>query len=148
MSPASKSAALVYQGEKLLEEQTFIPPSKGHQMNSKALVAALFAGVISASVFAQTTTPPASTSTPVIDKRAADQQKRIDAGVASGQLTAKETNNLDKREAKLNTDITAAKADGKVTAAERAKLTKEENRNSKKIFKKKHNAKVATPAAQ
>ena len=114
-------------------------------MNSKALVAALFAGVISASVFAQTATPPASTSTPVIDKRAANQEKRIEAGEKSGQLTPKEANNLEKRETKLNNDIAAAKADGKVTKAERAKLTKEEDRNSKRIYKKKHNAKTAAP---
>ena len=116
-------------------------------MNTKALVAALFAGVISASVFAQTATPPASTSTPVIDKRAANQEKRIEAGEKSGQLTPKEANNLEKRETKLNNDIAAAKADGNVTKAERAKLTKEENRNSKKIHHKKHNARTAAPAA-
>lgn len=118
-------------------------------MNSKALVAALFAGVISASVFAQTTTPPTpapgNTNTPVIDKRAANQEKRIEAGEKSGQLTPKEANNLEKRETKLNNDIAAAKADGKVTKAERAKLTKEEDRNSKRIYKKKHNAKTAAP---
>ena len=118
-------------------------------MNTKTLVAALFASVISASVFAQTTTPaPAATSTPRIDQRAINQDKRIDAGVASGQLTAKETRTLDKRDAKLDADIAAAKADGKVTKAERAKLTREENRNSKKIYQKKHNAKTAAPAAK
>ncbi len=117
-------------------------------MNTKALVAALFAGVISAAVFAQTATPPASTNTPVIDKRAANQEKRIEAGQASGALTSKESANLEKRETKLNNDIAAAKSDGKVTKAERAKLTKEENRDSKKIYRKKHNAKTAEPAAK
>ena len=118
-------------------------------MNSKALVAALFAGVISASVFAQTATPPTAapgnTNTPVIDKRAVNQEKRIEAGEKSGQLTPKEANNLEKRETKLNNDIAAAKADGKVTKAERAKLTREENRDSKRIHHKKHNAKTAAP---
>lgn len=116
-------------------------------MNTKALVAALFAGVISASVFAQTATPPAAgnTNTPVIDKRAANQEKRIEAGEKSGQLTPKEAANLEKRETKLNNDIAKAKADGTVTKAERAKLTKEENRDSKKIYRKKHNAKTAAP---
>ena len=32
------------------------------------------------------------TATPRVDQREADQQKRIDAGVASGQLNARETN--------------------------------------------------------
>ena len=118
-------------------------------MKPKALVAAIFASVISASVFAQTTTPaPAAVSTPRIDQRAINQDKRIDAGVASGQLTAKETRTLDKRDAKLNADIAAAKADGKVTKAERAKLTREENRNSKKIHHKEHNGRTAAHAAK
>jgi hypothetical protein len=43
----------------------------------------------------------AQPATPNLDKREANQQQRIDQGVASGQLNAKETHRLDKREAKL-----------------------------------------------
>lgn len=93
--------------------------------------------------FAQSAVPADPAATPRIDKRAANQQKRIDQGVASGQLNAKETNRLDKREAKLASNTAAAKADGTVTAAERRKLKRQENRNSAAIYKQKHDKQTA-----
>ena len=90
-------------------------------------------------VFAQTPTP----ATPNLDKREARQQKRIDQGVASGQLTARETNRLDKREAKLAADEAAAKSDGKVTRAERHKLQREADRDSLAIHRQKHDKQTA-----
>ena len=86
------------------------------------------------------------TATPGLDKREVKQQKRIDQGVASGQLSAKETNRLDKRQAKLVANETAAKSDGVVTPAERRKLQREANRNSKAIHQLKHNKQTAAPA--
>ena len=119
-------------------------------MNTKTLIAALAVSV-GGMAFAQVPAPvvapvspvvPAMTatapSTPKLDKREANQQARIDQGVASGQLNAKETNRLDKREAKLNANEAAAKADGKVTRAERRKLEREANRDSKAIHEQKH----------
>lgn len=84
----------------------------------------------------------AQTATPRIDAREAHQQQRIANGVASGQLTAKETQHLEARESKLLADEKAAKADGVVTGKERAKLTREENRDSRAIYKAKHNSKT------
>jgi len=109
-------------------------------MNMKTLIAVLTLSV-GGLAMAQTpapTTPKDPTATPRLDKREANQQARIDQGVASGQLNAKETNRLDKREAKLNADEAAAKADGKVTRAERRKLEREANRDSKAIHRQKH----------
>lgn len=108
-------------------------------MKLKPLLASVLMSAFAVSAFAQTNTPK-------IDQRQENQQQRIDNGVKSGALTAKETNNLDKREAKIEADKTAAKADGKVTAAERRKLKREENKASKAIYKKKHNARTANPA--
>ena len=115
-------------------------------MNLKFLIAsvALSMGTMAMAQIA----PQAAASTPRLDKREVMQQKRVDQGVASGQLTAQETNNLDKREAKLNADETAAKADGKVTRAERRKLKREANRGSKAIHRQKHDKQTAAPAAQ
>ena len=112
-------------------------------MNVRTLIAAAIVSTIAGTALAQAPTP--STNTPVIDKRAANQDKRIEAGKASGQLTAKEAASVDKRDAKLDANIAAAKADGTVTKKERAKLTAEENRNSKVIHHKKHNAKTHAP---
>ncbi len=105
-----------------------------------AMIALTAGGV----VFAQTPAP----STPKLDKREVNQQKRIDQGVASGQLNAKETNRLDKREAKLAANEAAAKSDGKVTRAERVKLQREADRDSKAIYRQKHDKLTATTAAK
>ena len=83
----------------------------------------------------------ASTDDPGIQKREENQQKRIEQGVQSGQLTPKEAGQLEAREAKIKQDEERMKADGKLTKKERAKLTKEQNKASKKIHKKKHNDK-------
>lgn len=85
-------------------------------------------------------------NTPNLDKREASQQRRIDQGVASGQLNARETSRLDKREAKLAAHEAAAKSDGTVTRAERRKLQREANRNSKAIYRQKHDVQTTTPA--
>ena len=92
-------------------------------------VAMIFAG----SAYAQTATPN-------IDKRQANQEKRIEQGVKSGELTKKETARLEKREAKLQADKEKAKSDGVVTKQERAKLQHEANRDSKAIYRQKHDA--------
>lgn len=119
------------------------------KMKIQVLIAGL-ALTIGASAFAQTPVPTPiakdPTATPNLDKREANQQKRIDQGVASGQLTAREANRLDKREAKLAADEAAAKSDGKVTPSERRKLQHEANRDSKAIYKQKHNQQTAAPA--
>ncbi|MES2296847.1 MAG: hypothetical protein V4582_07370 [Pseudomonadota bacterium] len=115
-------------------------------MKSTSLIALLLATAFAAPAFAQT--PAAGVSTPRIDQREVQQQKRIANGVETGQLTPKETLNLEKREVKVESDKQMAKADGHVTAAERSKITREQNRDSRKIHQKKHNRKAApaTPA--
>jgi hypothetical protein len=85
----------------------------------------------------------AATATPRLDKREANQQQRIDQGVASGQLTPRETARLEKRAARLEANEQRAKADGVVTPAERRRLQREANRNSRKIHRQKHDAQTA-----
>ena len=103
------------------------------------------AAATGASALAQT--PPAAPVTPKIDQREANQQNRIDQGVASGQLNAKETARVEAREAKLNANEAQAKADGKVTRAERARLRAEANRDSRAIYRQKHDRQRVRPAA-
>ena len=64
----------------------------------------------------------AQTATPRVDQRQANQEKRIDQGVQSGQLNAKETARLEKGQDKVEKMEDKAKADGKVTAKEREHL--------------------------
>lgn len=96
------------------------------------LILAVLASTLALSVLAQTTTPR-------LDQREANQEQRIEKGVASGALTTREANTLEKREDRLEANEAAAKADGKVTRAERARLQAEANRNSQAIRDKKTN---------
>jgi hypothetical protein len=66
-------------------------------------------------VFAQTAPAKDPAATPGIDKRQAEQQKRIDQGVQSGQLTSKEAARLEKGQERVQAMEDKAKADGKVT---------------------------------
>jgi hypothetical protein len=104
-------------------------------MKHNTLLALIMASAFAAPAFAQ--------NTPRIDKREANQQRRIDQGVQSGALTAKETQNLQRREDKLNANEAKAKADGVVTPKERRQLHREENRMSHAIHAKKHNGRTA-----
>jgi hypothetical protein len=111
-------------------------------LNLKTLVAATTLALVSAGAFAQAA--PAA-STPRVDKREAMQDTRIQNGVASGQLNAKETYKLEKEQAAINKAETHAKADGKVTKAERHRLHKMQNRASHDIHAQKHDAQTAKP---
>ena len=84
----------------------------------------------------------AQTQTPVVDQRQANQEKRIEQGVQSGQLTPKETAKLERGQAKVEKMKEKAEADGKVTAKERAKIEKAQDRESKRIFREKHDKQV------
>ena len=81
--------------------------------------------------------------TPRVDAREAKQQSRIDAGVASGQLDAKETNRLDKQQGRIAGAEAKAKSDGTVTPAERHHLKRMQNRASTDIAQQKHDAQTA-----
>lgn len=119
-------------------------------MKIQTLIATL-ALTLGASAFAQTPVAPVvpkdPLATPKIDQRQANQEKRIDQGIASGALTQKEATKLDNREIKIESDKLAAKADGKVTSAERRKLKREENRASRAINRQKHDRQTAVPVA-
>lgn len=80
----------------------------------------------------------AQTTTPRVDQRQANQQQRIDQGVASGQLTGKEAARLENGQERVQKIEDKAKADGTVTPRERARLHKAQNKQSKKIYREKH----------
>ncbi len=84
----------------------------------------------------------AQTKTPVINHREHRQERRINQGVRSGELTKSEAHHLRKDERKIRNDKRMAKADGHVTPAERQHLRKEQNHASRAIYRKKHNDRV------
>ena len=97
--------------------------------------AMLFIGALALPALAQTT--------PDIDKRQAQQERRIDRGVKSGQLTEKEAARLEKGQARIQRMEDRAKADGVVTKKERAHIQQQQNVESRKIAREKHDRRTA-----
>lgn len=95
------------------------------------LIAAAIATVIAIPAFAQANTPG-------IDQRQANQERRIDQGVASGELNARETARLERGQQRVDNMENRAKSDGVVTARERAKIQHSQNVQSKRIYRQKH----------
>ncbi|MEO7055845.1 MAG: hypothetical protein ABI281_05345 [Caldimonas sp.] len=107
--------------------------------NLKTLATGVTLAISSLGAFAQTTAPV----TPRVDAREASQKARIDAGVASGQLNARETHRLDKQQARIAGAEAKAKADGTVTKTERRHLHRMQNRASANIHAQKHDVHTA-----
>jgi len=82
----------------------------------------------------------AEAETPRIDQRQANQEKRIDQGIASGQLNEREAARLNKQQDRVDTMENKAKADGVVTKKERARLHNAQNHASRNIAREKHDA--------
>ncbi len=80
----------------------------------------------------------AQADTPVVDQRQANQEQRIDRGLAGGQLTDREANRLNNQQRHINKMENKAKSDGVVTKKERAKLHAAQDRASRHIAREKH----------
>ena len=104
-------------------------------INAKVLAVAI-ALAFTGSAFAQTATPN-------IDKRQANQEKRIEQGEKSGQLNQKEAKKLEKGQAHVQKMENKAVSDGKVTQKERARIEHAQDQQSKKIQREKHDKQVA-----
>ena len=109
----------------------------------RTLLAATLAA-LSATAFAQAPAAAAA-STPGIDKREANQDKRIEQGKASGELAPREARRLNREQKRIDRAETNAKADGAVTVAERKKLHKMQNHASRDFKRQKHDANTAAP---
>lgn len=80
----------------------------------------------------------AETETPVIDQRKTNQEKRIDQGIASGQLNEREAHRLNKQQGHINKMEDKAKSDGVVTKKEKARIHQAQDRASRHIAREKH----------
>ncbi len=87
--------------------------------------------MVSGIVFAQA-------DTPVIDQRQANQDQRIDQGIASGQLNKREANRLNMQQEHVNKIEDRAMSDGVMTKRERARVGAAQNRASRHIAREKH----------
>lgn len=77
--------------------------------------------------------------TPGVNARQGRQQNRIYGGVASGELTRRETLRLGREQYQIARMEWRARRDGDVTARERARLHRELNQSSRHIYRAKHN---------
>ena len=98
-----------------------------------AVVIAGMLAVFSGNVFA------GSVNAPGIRERIEEQQRRIDDGIASGELTRAEAARVQLKLDKIKARESRLSADGKLTPRERKRLHRMLDANNKKIFHKKHN---------
>jgi len=80
----------------------------------------------------------AQSATPKVDQRQQNQERRIEQGSSSGQLTPREAQRLENRQQRTERVEERAKADGQVTARERAHMDNMQDRNSRDIRREKH----------
>lgn len=80
----------------------------------------------------------AQAETPGIDQRQANQERRIDQGIASGQLSEREASRLNNQQEHINNLEEKAKSDGVVTKKERARMRHAQDRTSRHIARQKH----------
>ena len=96
------------------------------------------AALVLAAFAAQAQTAPNPAATPGIDQRQANQERRIDQGIASGQLTKPEERRLERQQDRIDRAENRAKADGVVTQQERKRLHAAQDAASHRIAKQKH----------
>jgi len=115
-----------------------------------ALAALMTLAAASSGALAQTpapAAPAASTATPRVDQRQANQERRIQQGVASGQLTRREAHRLEHQQGAVQRAEDRARADGKVTTQERARLQHMQDHTSANIARQRHDTQRRPPAA-
>jgi hypothetical protein len=125
-----------------METYFHIHSTKEFRMKIQLLMGALVIAAGGAAM-AQPAAPAAPgnpTVTPRIDQREVNQEKRIQQGVKSGELTQRETSRLQGEQARIERTEARAKADGKMTPKEREHITQMQDRASRDIHREKHDA--------
>jgi hypothetical protein len=106
----------------------------------KRLLTASLVAIVGATAFLGSVPSAfAGTRSPGINRREANQQRRINRGIRSGQLTPKETYRLQRQQANINAQEARFKSDGNLSRRERRVLKNRLNRSSKNIYRAKHN---------
>lgn len=77
--------------------------------------------------------------------RDVDQQKRIEQGLQSGQLTSGEARKLEAGESRIDKTEQRDLRNGSLSASERAQIQREQNRESKAVYNQKHDAQTGNP---
>lgn len=101
-----------------------------------ALLALVMTGV-SGMAFAQDIGVPDHPRINEVDQRLQNQEKRIDAGVAAGEINPKQEARDQATDAKVSQELSKdeAKNGGTITKAEQRKMNRQLNKNSKRIHR-------------
>ncbi len=75
----------------------------------------------------------------VVDERQQNQEQRIEQGVKSGELNAKEAQRLEKQQDHIDKMEDKAMKDGKMNRKEFHRIERAQHRASNNIYRKKHN---------
>ena len=102
----------------------------------------IFGGLLIAAL-AFTSMAQAQSRTPVINHWQHRQERRINQGVRSGELTRNEARHLRGEERRISREKRMAMAEGRMNRGERRHLRHEENRTSREIYRDKHNDRVS-----
>ncbi|TAK91867.1 MAG: hypothetical protein EPO06_03990 [Burkholderiaceae bacterium] len=95
-------------------------------------------GTAVATLLASAAFSASAENTSRIDRREANQERRIEQGEKSGALTPREANRLEHGQQHVENMETRAEADGKVTAKERAHIEHAQDVQSRHIYEQKH----------
>jgi len=101
-------------------------------MNSVKLFAVAALAALAFPALAQTT------STPRIDQRQANQERRIEQGEKSGALNQREARRLERGQQHVQKMEDKAMADGSVSKGEARRINRAQNRQSRAIYREKH----------
>jgi len=110
--------------------------------NTRQLLLAVAGALFATGALMAQTTPTQRRETREA-QRDANQQKRIDQGVQSGQLNSRETARLERQQARTDKAEAKAAADGKVTKKEARHIDRMQDRDSRHIRRQKHDAQTA-----
>ncbi len=75
---------------------------------------------------------------PGVKKRMRNQERRINQGVASGELTPKEAGKLEAQQSRIKQMEEKMKSDGNLSAEDRRRLNNMQDRSSDNIYRQKH----------
>ncbi len=107
-------------------------------MKLKTTLIAIVIAVLPGLGLAQTPPAPGNNAGARIDQRQANQQKRIDEGVKSGDLNQKEAARLQKGQARVQNLEDKARADGKIIREEARRIEHAQDRQSKNIARERN----------
>jgi hypothetical protein len=105
----------------------------------RLLIASLITLVTAGGTIGLASSAEAGTNSPRIDRKQANQQRRINQGIRSGALTPGETYRLQRRQANIKAKEARFKSDGNLSRRERRVLNNNLNNSSKAIYRAKRN---------